>query len=70
VLRVALKEKDEIRVMFEEDNAKIQKGKYQLLTEQTAVKEAVTKELFSVVGSTQEEHKEVEVQVTKLAKAI
>jgi hypothetical protein len=34
--------------MFEEDNAKIQKEKDQLLTEKTAVKEAVTKALRSV----------------------
>jgi hypothetical protein len=36
--------------MFEEDKARMQKEKDQLLTEQTVVKEAVTKEIFSVLG--------------------
>jgi hypothetical protein len=48
-------EKDEIRAMFEEDKEKIQKEKDQLLTEQTMVKEVVTKALFSVSGLAQEE---------------
>jgi peptidoglycan hydrolase CwlO-like protein len=47
-LRVAQKEKNEIRAKFEQNNAKIQEEKDQLLTEQTMVKEAVTKELHSV----------------------
>jgi hypothetical protein len=36
--------------MFEEDNAKIQKEKDQMLAEKTAVKEVVTKELCSMSG--------------------
>jgi hypothetical protein len=43
------------RAMFEEDKAKIQKEKDQLLTEKTVVKEAVTKALRSVSGLAQEE---------------
>jgi hypothetical protein len=49
-LRVAQKEKDEIRAMSEEDNAKVQKEKHQLLTEQTVIKEAGSKSLLSVSG--------------------
>jgi trimethylamine:corrinoid methyltransferase-like protein len=64
------KEKDEIQAMFEEDNAKIQKEKDQLLTEKTAVKEAVTKALRSVSGLAQEEQESVEIQVGKLVEAI
>jgi phosphopantetheinyl transferase (holo-ACP synthase) len=64
------KEKDEIWAMFEEDKAKIQKEKDQLLAEQTAVKEAVTKALRSVSGLAQEEEESVEIQVGKLVEAI
>jgi hypothetical protein len=56
--------------MFEEDKAKIQKEKDQLLAEKTAVKEAVTKELRFVSGLAQEELDSVEMQVGKLAEAI
>jgi len=43
-------EKDEFRAMLEEDKAKIQREKYQLLADQTAVKEAMNKTLRSVPG--------------------
>jgi hypothetical protein len=43
--------------------------KYQLLVEQTAVKEVVRRTLCSVLGLAQEENEAVEVQVTKLAGA-
>jgi F0F1-type ATP synthase membrane subunit b/b' len=58
-IRVAQKEKDEIRAMFEEDKEKIQKEKDQFLAEKTVFKEVVTKSLHSVLGSTQEEHEAV-----------
>jgi hypothetical protein len=48
----------------------MQKEKDQLLTEQTAVKEAVTKTLRSVSGLAQEEQESVEIQVGKLVEAI
>jgi hypothetical protein len=56
--------------MFEEDKAKIQKEKDQLLAEKTVVKEAVTKSLRSVSGLAQEEEESTEMQVGKLAEAI
>jgi hypothetical protein len=43
-------EKYEFRVMLEEDKAKIQREKDQLLAEQTAVKEVVSISLRSVPG--------------------
>jgi hypothetical protein len=49
--------------MLEEKNAKIQKEKYQLLAEQTAVKEEVTKEIFFVSGLAQNEEDSVKIQV-------
>jgi hypothetical protein len=67
-LRVAQKEKDEIRAMFEEDKEKMQKEKDQLLAEKTVVKEAVTKALRSVSGLAQEEPESTEMQVGKLVK--
>jgi monomeric isocitrate dehydrogenase len=48
----------------------MQKEKYHLLTEQTAVKEEVTTTLFSMLGLTQEEPESVEIQVGKLTEAI
>jgi hypothetical protein len=63
-------EKDEFRVMLEEDKVKIQREKDQLLAEKTAVKEVVSKALRSVSGLAQEEHEAVEVQVMKLVEAI
>jgi hypothetical protein len=56
--------------MFEEDNAKIQKEKYQLLIDQTTVKEVVTKALHSVSSLEQEEPELVKMQVGKLVEAI
>jgi hypothetical protein len=56
--------------MLEEDKEKIQREKDQLLAEQTAVKEVVSRALRSVPGLAQEEHEAVEVQVMKLAEAI
>jgi hypothetical protein len=56
--------------MFEEDNAKVQKEKYQLLTEQNVIKEAVTKELLFLLGLAQEEEESVEIQVGKLIESI
>jgi hypothetical protein len=56
--------------MFKEDNTKVQKEKYQLLAEQTVVKEVVTKEIFSVLSLEQEEPDSVEMQVGKLDEAI
>jgi hypothetical protein len=47
--------------MFKEDKEKMQNEKYQLLVEQTVVKEAVTKELRSVSGLAQEEPKSTEM---------
>jgi phosphopantetheinyl transferase (holo-ACP synthase) len=69
-LRVSQKEKDEIRVKFDQNNAKIQEEKDQLLTEQTAVKEAVTKALHVVSGLAQEELESDEIQVGKLDEVI
>jgi hypothetical protein len=43
-------EKYEMRAMFEEEKEKMKKEKYHLLTEQTMVKEAVTKSLLLVLG--------------------
>jgi hypothetical protein len=56
--------------MLEGEKAQIQKEKNRFLTEQTAFKEVVRKELLSMLGLEWEEHEAVEVQVTKLAKAI
>jgi hypothetical protein len=69
-LRAVQKEKYEIRAMYEEDNVKMKKEKYQLLAEQTAVKEAVTKSLRSVSGLAQEEPESTDMKVGKLAEAI
>jgi hypothetical protein len=63
-------EKDELWAMLEEDKAKIQREKDQLLTEQTVVKEVVSKELHSVSGLAQEEQESVEIKVVKLVEAI
>jgi hypothetical protein len=63
-------EKDEFWAMLEGDKANIQREKDQLLGEKIVVKEVVSKALRCVLGSTQEEHEAVELQVTKLAKAI
>ena len=60
----------EFQAMLEGDKAKIQKEKEQLLAEQIAIKEVVSKALCFVPGLAQEEHEAVEVQVTKLAEAI
>ena len=57
-------------MILEEEKVKIQREKDQLLTEQTAVKEVVSRTLRSVPGLTQEENEAIEVQVMKLAKAI
>jgi hypothetical protein len=56
--------------MFEEDKEKIHKEKYQLLTEQIGVKEAVTRSLRSVLSLAHMEGESAESQVGKLAKAI
>jgi hypothetical protein len=56
--------------MLEEENVKIQKEKYQLLAEQTTVKESVTKALRSMPGLAQEEPESVELQVGKIVGAI
>jgi hypothetical protein len=69
-LRVAQKEKNEIQAKFEQNNAKIQEEKDQLLTEKIVIKEAVTKALHSVSGLAQEEEESTEIQVGKLAEAI
>jgi hypothetical protein len=69
-LQAVQKEKDELRVMFEEDKKKIQKEKDQLLAEKIGVKEAVTRALRSVSGLAQEEEESTEIQVGKLAEAI
>jgi hypothetical protein len=69
-LRVGQQEKDDIRAKFEEDKEKIQKDKDQLLTKQTVVREAVTRELLSMRGVAQMEEETVKSQVGKLAKAI
>jgi trimethylamine:corrinoid methyltransferase-like protein len=69
-LRVAQKEKNEIRAKFKQNNAKIQEEKDQLLAEQTAVKEVVTKALHSMSGLAQEEPESIEMQVGKLVEAI
>jgi hypothetical protein len=69
-LRVVQKEKNEIQVKFKQNNAKIKEEKDQLLTEQIAVKKAVTKALHSVSGLAQEELESTEMQVGKLSKAI
>jgi hypothetical protein len=63
-------EKDEFRVMLEEDKVKIQREKDELLIEKIVVKEVVSRELHSVSGLAQEEHEAVKVQVMKLAEAI
>jgi hypothetical protein len=47
-LQVAQQEKDDIRAKFEEDREKIQKDKYQFLTEKIGIREAVTRELSSM----------------------
>jgi len=44
------KEKDDLREMFDEEKEKIKKEKYQQLTEQIAVKEAVTRALHSMLS--------------------
>jgi hypothetical protein len=48
----------------------IQREKVKLLAEKNVVKEAVDKELFSVLGLAQGEHESVEFQVVKLTEAI
>ena len=69
-LRVAQKDKYEIRVVFEEDKENIQKEKDQLITEQTMVKEVVTKALFSVSGLAWEEEMSIVIQVGNIVEAI
>jgi hypothetical protein len=59
-IRVAQQDKDDIREKFEENREKIQKEKDQLLTEQMGVKEAVTREIFSMPGLAQIEEETVE----------
>jgi hypothetical protein len=56
--------------MYEEENAKMQKERDQLLVEQTVFKEVVTKSLRSVSGLAQEEEESAEIQVGKLVEAI
>jgi hypothetical protein len=63
-------EKDEFRVMLEEDKEKIHREKDRLLTDKTAFKEVVSKSIHSVLGLTQKKHETVEIQVTKLVEAI
>jgi chromosome segregation ATPase len=63
-------ERDEFWAMLEGDKAHIQKEKDQLLAEHTAVKEVMRKSLRSMPGLAQDEDESIEVQVTKLAKAI
>jgi phosphopantetheinyl transferase (holo-ACP synthase) len=69
-LQVAQKEKNEIWAKFEQNNAKIQEEKDQLLAEKTAVKEAVTKTLRYVSGLAQKKLKLTDMQVGKLVEAI
>jgi hypothetical protein len=54
-LRVKQQEKDDMRAKFEEDKEQIQREKYQLLTEQTVVKETVARALRSMSGLAQME---------------
>jgi hypothetical protein len=68
--RVAHEEKDDLRAKFEEDREQIHREKYQLLAEQTAVKEAVARALRSVSGSAKMEEETTESQVGNLAEAI
>ena len=49
---------------------KIQEEKDQLLVEQIAIKEVVTRALHSVLGLAQEEPESTEMQVGKLTEAI
>jgi hypothetical protein len=69
-LRVAQKDKNEIQVNFEYNNTKIQEEKCQLLAEKNAIKEAVTKSLFSISGLAQEEPESTDMKVGKLIEAI
>jgi hypothetical protein len=64
------KEKSEIQAEFEQKKEKIQKEKYQLLTENILVKEAVARELLSFPGLAQEEPESNEMQVVKLVEFI
>jgi hypothetical protein len=56
--------------MLEEEKAKIQREKYQILIEHTTFREVVGRSLLSVSGVAQEEHEEIEAQVMKLVEAI
>jgi hypothetical protein len=56
--------------MLEEDKEKIKREKDQLLTDQIAVKEVVSRALRSVPGLAQEENETVELQVMKFVEAI
>jgi phosphopantetheinyl transferase (holo-ACP synthase) len=69
-IQVAQKEKDEIRPKFKKNNVKIQEENYELLAEQTVVKEAVTKALRSMSGLEQDELELTEMQVGNLVEAI
>jgi hypothetical protein len=63
-------EKDELWAMLEEEKVQIQREKDQLLAKKTTVKEVVRRTLLSMPGLEHEEHEVVEVQMTKLSKAI
>jgi hypothetical protein len=65
-LRVAQKEKNDIQAKFEQNHARIQEEKYKLLADHIAIKEAVTKELFSMSDLTQEEEESIDIQVVKI----
>jgi hypothetical protein len=68
--RAAQQEKDAIQAKFEEDRAKIQKEKEQLLTKQIGIEEAVNRAFLSVTGLEQKAEEPIERQVMKLAEVI
>ena len=63
-------EREEFQAMLQEDKAKLQREKDQLLIEKTMVKEAINTTYLSVPGLAQEEQELVKAQVVKLTETI
>jgi hypothetical protein len=68
--RAAQQEKDTLQAKFEEDRAKIQKEKEQLLAKQIGIEEVVNRSFLSVTGLEQKAEEPIERQVMKLVEVI
>jgi predicted nuclease with TOPRIM domain len=68
--QAAQQEKNALQAQFEEDRAKIQKEKEQLLTKKIGIEEAVNRAFHSVIGLEKKVEEPIECQVTKLVEFI